>query len=262
MGELVRKGRGIPSAAAAQLGRDLPTTGRGAAVLCYHDIGIDPANRTDYYVSPELFASHLTWIRDLGFTIVPLAEIVDRLYQGRDLDGLVAITFDDGLLGVQEYAAPLLTAAGAPATVFVVTDVLGIDPPFWTGAPRTLAADELGELIADGLITLGSHTKTHASLPDVDPADRSVELTQSREALEALTGRSVDLLAYPSGHHDAATDHATAAAGYQAGFTFSFGRVTPRTDPYAIPRFCIGPEHQRFRLARQLARPPAAWTTD
>ena len=112
--------------------------GRGAAVLCYHDVGTDPANRTDYYLGPDLFRAHLEWIASWGLTIVPLAEIVDRLAAGRELDGLVAITFDDALLGVLEHAAPLLEEHRAPATVFVVTDVVGIDPPFWPGAARTL----------------------------------------------------------------------------------------------------------------------------
>ena len=257
--ELVQKGRGIPSVGLTRLGRHLPTRGHGAAVLCYHDIGVDRTNRTDYYVSPDLFGSHLEWIRSWGFTIVPLAEIVDRRLSGRDLDGLVAITFDDALLGVQEYAARLLTTAHVPATVFVVTDVLGVRPPFWPGAARTLDAEELRALVETGLISLGSHTKTHASLPDIDPADRAAELRESRERLETLTAGPVDLLAYPSGHHDKLTEEASAGVGYRAAFTFSFGRVTPATNPYAMPRFCIGAAHNEFRLARQLARPTNAW---
>lgn len=260
--ELVQKGRGIPSAGLAQLGRRIPTRGHGAAVLCYHDIGNDRTNRTDYYVLPDLFASHLEWIRAWGFTIVPLAEIVDRLLGGRDLDGLVAITFDDALAGVQEYAARLLTTAHVPATVFVVTDVLGVEPPFWPGAARTLDAQELRTLAETGLITLGSHTKTHASLPDIDHDDRATELRESREMLETLTAGPVDLLAYPSGHHDDLTEEASAGAGYRAAFTFTFGRVTPATNPYAIPRFCISPAHDKFRLARQLARAASAWPTE
>ena len=126
---------GLPGTAAAlTLGR-LRVRGKGAAVLCYHDVGTDPANTTEYYVAPDLLRHHLDWIRDWGYTFVPLAELVDRIEAGRELDGLCAVTFDDALVGVGEHAAPILAAAGVPATVFVVTDVLGIDPPFWPG-PR------------------------------------------------------------------------------------------------------------------------------
>src|SRR4051812_2351193 len=109
------------AAGALTIGR-LPTRGRGAAVLCYHDVGTDAANGTDYYLGPERLASHLDWMQSWGLTVVPLAEIVDRLRAGRELDGLVAITFDDALLGVLEHAAPVLEAHRTPATVFVVTD--------------------------------------------------------------------------------------------------------------------------------------------
>lgn len=260
IGTLTRKGRGIPSAAAAaRLGRRLPVRGRGAAVLCYHDIGRDPANRTDYYLSPDRFREQMEWIRGWGLSIVPLDEIVDRLLAGRDLDGLVAVTFDDALAGVAEHAIPILVELNAPSTVFVVTDELGVEPPFWPGAARTLTAAELGALTRTGLVSLGSHTQHHVSLPDVDPAVRATELGGSRATLDDLSGTTIDLLAYPSGHHDEDSERASAAAGYRAAFTFSFGRVTRATDPFAIPRFCMSAEHDRFRLARQLARPVTSW---
>ena len=250
---------GVPGATSALVAGRLPTRGRGAAVLCYHDVGTDPQNRTDYYLGPELFRSHLEWIHAWGLTVVPLAEIVDRHAAGRELDGLVAITFDDALHGVLEHAAPILEAHRAPATVFVVTDVTGVDPPFWPGATRTLRPDELRALCASGLVRLGSHTATHASLPDVAPELRARELADSRARLADLTGTTVDLFAYPFGHHDAPSEAAVLTAGYRAACTFTFGRVRASTPATAMPRFCIGPTHDRFRLARQLARAANAW---
>ncbi len=250
--------RGLSGPVRAAAGRSLPVRGHGAAVLCYHDVGDDADNTTDYYVSPRLLEQHIAWIRAWGLTFVPLGEIVDRLLGGRDLDGLVAVTFDDALVGVGRDAAPVLEEHGVPATVFVVTAVLGIDPPFWPGAARTMTAAELHELSASGLVTLASHTAHHVSLPDTDSETRIVELRGPREWLGAAGGIT-DLLAYPFGHHDPASEAAARSEGYRAACTFTFGRVTPTTDPHAIPRFCIGPAHDRFRLARQLARPARAW---
>ena len=256
--EVISKLHGIPSAGLTLLRRPLPARGRGAAVLCYHDVGTDPANTTEYYVSPALLTRQIEWMRGWGYTFVPVAEIVDRLLGGRDLDGLAAMTFDDALIGVGEHAAPLLASRGVPATVFVVTEVLGVDPPFWPGAARTMTEPELLELSASMLITLASHTATHASLPDISPDDRIAECERSRAWLRDR-GAVDDLLAYPFGHHDPAAHAAAAGAGYRAAFTFTFGRVIPSTSPMAIPRFCIGPGHDRFRLARQLARPARSW---
>ena len=257
--ELLRKTRGVPGAVLAQAGRPLRTSRHGAAVLCYHDVGIDPSPRIDYYLSPGQFRTQLEAIRSCGYTFVPIAEIVDRLLTERNLDGLAAVTFDDALVGVAEYAAPILERLHIPATVFAVTDALGVRPTFWPGATRTMTADELRALTATGLITLGSHTRTHASLPEVTTQTRARELDESRAALEMIAGTPVDLLAYPSGHHDADTEAAAAGAGYRAAFTFSFGRVMAKTDPYAIPRFCMHAGQTPFTIARLLARRPADW---
>ena len=257
--DVIKKVRGLPAGALALATHRLRRRGLGAAVLCYHDIRTDPAGPTDYSVTPARLRAHIGWLRQWGYTIVPLAEIVDRLAAGRDLDGLVALTFDDALLGVGAEAATILERLRAPATVFVVTDVLGVDPPFWPGARRTLSDDELRALTASGLIRLGSHTTTHASLPALAADARAHELAASRAALETMTGAPVEVFAYPSGHHDAASEAAVRDAGYRAAFTFTFGRVTPTTDRFAIPRFCITEAHDELRLARQLARPPQAW---
>jgi peptidoglycan/xylan/chitin deacetylase (PgdA/CDA1 family) len=257
--DLVRKASGLPAGALALVTHRLPVRGHGAAVLCYHDIGTDPANRTEYYLGPELLRSHIEWMRLWGLTIVPLGEIVDRMIAGRDLDGLVALTFDDALTGVGTEAARVLEATRAPATVFVVSDELGIEPPFWSGASRTLTAPELRALTASGLVRLGSHTAHHVELPTADDATRAAELAASRAALEEISGSPVDLFAYPSGRFDRSSADAVRASGYRAAFTFTFGRVTPATDRFAIPRFCMTAAHDRLRLARQLARVPRRW---
>jgi peptidoglycan/xylan/chitin deacetylase (PgdA/CDA1 family) len=242
---------------ALALGR-LPAHGRGAAVLCYHDVGPDPDNSTDYFVSARRLRRQLQAIAGWGLQFVDLRELVDLLEVGVSLDGLVAVTFDDALAGVRGHALEVLAELRVPATVFVVTDVRGVDPPFWPGAGRTLRTDELQELRAAG-IRLGSHTCTHPSLTELDDDGLRDELERSRHDLETLTGGDCDLLAYPSGHHDERVERAAEAAGYRAAFTFSFGRVTATSDRYALPRFCMGPGHHRARLAYQLSRPPSAW---
>jgi peptidoglycan/xylan/chitin deacetylase (PgdA/CDA1 family) len=257
--DLAHTASGLPTGALALVTNRLPVRGHGAVVLCYHDIGTDPTNRTDYYLGPDLLRAHVEWLRRWRMTIVPLTEIVDRLDAGRDLDGLVAITFDDALLGAGTDGARVLEDLCAPATVFVVSHDLGVEPPFWKGAARTLTADELRALAASGLIRLGSHTAHHVELPTADAATRARELAESRAELEAIAGTPVEMFAYPSGHHDTASEAAVRAAGYRAGFTFTFGRVTPTTSTFAIPRFCMTAAHDRLRLARQLARPPRWW---
>jgi peptidoglycan/xylan/chitin deacetylase (PgdA/CDA1 family) len=98
-------------------------------VLVYHRVAtpaIDPWNLS---VSPENFAAHVAAL--VRYTrVVPLTELQEAVRAAPERP-LVAITFDDGYVDNLQAAAPILAAAGAPATVFLVTGSLGRPGPFW-----------------------------------------------------------------------------------------------------------------------------------
>ena len=166
------------------MGRPLPVAGRGAAVLCYHDVDPDPTNSTDYVVSPARLRAQLEAIASWGLRFVGLEEVIDGVERDTPLDGLVAVTFDDALVGVLDHALDVLLDLRVPATVFVVTDVRGVDPPFWPGAQRTMNAEELRALSAAG-VRLGSHTRAHPSLTGADDDRVRDELVRSVRSLKA-----------------------------------------------------------------------------
>lgn len=58
------------------------------------------------------------------FDLTHVDELADRLKRGRRVDGLAAVTFDDGYRSVIEHAAPLLEALEIPSTFFISTKVL------------------------------------------------------------------------------------------------------------------------------------------
>lgn len=64
---------------------------------------------------------------------------------------------------------------------------------------RPLDADELQQLASCAYVTLGAHGTTHADLATQTPEVVRDELATGRQWLETVTGRSVDLLAWPFG---------------------------------------------------------------
>jgi peptidoglycan/xylan/chitin deacetylase (PgdA/CDA1 family) len=247
---------GVARAPLVMLGRVRP---EGAFVLTYHDVSTESGKQAPYYVSPAQLHAQLDQARRSGARFVELAELVDVLIRGGPLEGLAALTFDDGLVGVHHHALPVLAELEIPATVFVVTDRPGTDrPPWYPGADRTMTRAELVE-VANAGVRLESHTRTHADLPTLEPAQLHDQLAASRAALEDLTGRPVEYLAYPFGHHDARVREAVAESGYRAAFTFLNGRVTPGIDRYRIPRLNMWKGQGRMRFAYHLARPASSW---
>lgn len=232
--------------------------GRGAIVLAYHDVGDDPSNTTDYYVSTAQFRDQLLLARRWGLRFVPLAELTDAMTGGHCLDGIGAVVFDDSLVGVHHHAMDVLLEHRVPATVFTVADALGSSPPWWEGAARVMTQAEVSEMAAAGF-TIASHSRTHPSLPSLAPSRLLTEVAGSRHALEDLLGAPVDLFAYPFGHYDQAVREAVAAAGYRAGYSFLNGRITTSLDPFRLPRLNMWSGQGRARLAYHLARPPLSW---
>jgi peptidoglycan/xylan/chitin deacetylase (PgdA/CDA1 family) len=244
---------GLARGTAALAGWRLRT--RGATVLTYHDVTDDPAYTSDQ-VSPAALRAQLAAAVRWGMQFVPLPELAQRFLRGDSVDRLSAIAFDDALVGVHRNAVGVLAELGLPATVFVVSDRLGVAAPDWyESSDRVMTVDELRE-VADAGLDIQSHTCTHADLPTLDDPDLDRELGESRAALSDLLGRDVRYLAYPFGHFDQHVCAAARQTGYRAAFTFRNGRITRGLDPYRLPRLPMWTDAGRLRLAYNLARPP------
>ena len=64
-------------------------------------------------------------------------------------------------------------------------------------------------------MTIGSHGLYHSRLSKIDTAQAKYELERSREELEEITGRKVDLLAFPYGDYNAYVVELCKLAGYR-----------------------------------------------
>jgi peptidoglycan/xylan/chitin deacetylase (PgdA/CDA1 family) len=84
-------------------------------------------------------------------------------------------------------------------------------------------------------ITIGSHSRTHAVLPNENAEMVEEETRGSRETLERFLGEQIRHFAYPCGQYDAATVKAVAQAGYRFGYTICKHRDS-RFPLLTIPR--------------------------
>ncbi len=111
-------------------------------VLMYHRV-LPPGDsrlsneQPGMYVHPDTFRLHLAALKKF-FQPVRLDDWIRAVRDNMPLpDKAVAITFDDGWKDNFEYAYPLLTEENVPATIFLVSDMIGTDRLFW---PERLAA--------------------------------------------------------------------------------------------------------------------------
>lgn len=232
---------------------------RGSAVvLGYHDVVATDAQAEGLTVSAPALRRHLRLTRRMGFRFVSVAEISRRVLAGESVDRLAAVVFDDALAGVTHHGVDVLLELDVPASLAVVSTMMGQRPVWWPGSGPTMTASELLSTVKAGLDVV-AHTRTHASLPTLQNGQLAAELAGAKVDLESLLGRAVDLVAYPFGHHDERVRAEARAAGYLAGYTFLNGRIRGSEDPYKLPRFTMGAHHGPARLAYHLARSASSW---
>ncbi len=113
--------------------------------------------------------------------------------------------------------------------------------------------DELKQLSADPLVTIGGHTVTHCNLAAQSDETASEELTASRARIEAALDHPVAHLAYPYGDKAAAGAREFAlagAAGYRTAVTTRPGMVFPENAGHltALPRVSLNGNYQDARI--------------
>lgn len=228
-------------------------------VLMYHRVG-DAHNEWErkYCVSPQRFAEHMQILARAGWQAVTIDNFFAWLDGSVELpEQSFLLTFDDGYLGVYEHAAPVLTALGWPATVFLVSQLIG-QRDAWcethnpSGATYPLMdASHIRELRARGF-SFHSHTRSHADLLTLDDSALHDQLALARDDLQTLLGEAVDYLAYPYGRYDDRVLYAAQAAGYRAAFSVQSGFNRRDIDRFRLRRLDVFGTDSAAALRRKI----------
>lgn len=146
----------------------------------------------------------------------------------------VLLTFDDGFIDNYEIAVPILRENRITAAFFLISEcVKQGTPPAFAGkygsghdpALRTIDQDRARELAASGMI-IGSHSASHRDFSKLDDADANADAAASKRDLMSITGRSVEIFAFPWGYHRPA-QLASLLASYRRVFTTEHGFNSP-----------------------------------
>lgn len=166
------------------------------------------------------------------------ADLIAGLRMGRaPVERSVAIIFDDGTECTFEGALPVFARYGFPASVYMVSGVLG-GRNEWvvlSGYParRTLSGGPLCELDA-AFIEVGSQTANHVRLATVPLSVALDELRNRREELEGLLGKPSHHFACCYGNFNADVREAVLATGCTGACSTRWGRNGVDAGPLAF----------------------------
>lgn len=212
-----------------------------ALILMYHVIDEPQAAIEEKYCcGPKRFAEQMRWLRDSGRRLLGLDDLADRFECKLPLDeGSVAVTFDDGFDVTVRNALPVLSEYKIPATMFLLSDRFGATNDWMEarGFPRRkiLSRAAATDLLAAG-VAIGSHTRTHPRLPEVDDARLADEIGGSKAVLEERIGCAVHHFAYPFGQFDERARNAAQRAGYRTACSTRSGFNRTDADRFALRR--------------------------
>lgn len=215
-----------------------------ASVIMYHRFGEGRYPSTNTTI--EQLESHIRYLKDGGFTIMALPEIIDRFQSGRTVpDRTVAISIDDAYLSVYEEGWPRFQEAGFPITLFVATG------PIDRNLRGYMSWDQLRELQAAG-VAIGSQTNSHPHMHRISIEAVRDELTSSNQRFIDELGLRPELFAYPYGEYNLEVIEAVKEAGFIAAFGQNSGIMHKDDLLYELPRFAFNETYgdlERLSLA-------------
>lgn len=151
-------------------------------------------------MSEAAFTRHVEWLAGGAVRVVSIGELIGI----DDSTDAVALTFDDGFANFGTVAAPLLRAAGLPATLFLVTDFVG-GANSWPNSrgddipvlplldwPDVAAHREQG-------FAIGAHSRTHPHLTELSGSALRDEVNECADRIQREIGVYPDSFCYPYG---------------------------------------------------------------
>jgi peptidoglycan/xylan/chitin deacetylase (PgdA/CDA1 family) len=228
-------------------------------ILGYH--ALSSTWRAQLAVPEDVLRGQLAFLARRGYVGLTFAEAERRRVERTLPARTVVVTFDDGYASTLR-AAPVLSEAGFPGTVFVVTRFADSGEPLsWPGIEEWATQETRDELrplrwpdverLAEAGWEVGSHTVSHPLLTAVDDDRLDDELVSSRRAIESRLGSCVSL-SYPYGVADERVAAAAGRAGYRAACALSFTHLVD--EPLRRPRTGLSAADTGVRLRLQVSR--------
>lgn len=222
-------------------------------ILLYHTIGENcaPTYRR-WLVKPREFDAQLQALSERGYRPMTVADLAHLRRSGQPVPPRTClITFDDGLADFAEGAMPVLAARNVPATLYVVSGLVGGKARWLAdlgeGERPMLDWADLRDLAAAG-IEIGAHTVSHPELDTLSRMRASHEIRDSKKTLEDGLGRAVTTFAYPHGYASPTTRRIAEEAGYHAACRVRHALSDGTEDLFALSRIIVTSEETPERL--------------
>ena len=242
-------------------------------IFSYHEIA-DKSETLDstYAVSAANFEAQMKWLIDDGYNFIKIDDIINARKHNKPLPSkAVLITFDDGYQSVYDNAFPILRKYHIPSLIALVGSWLqAADKVDFDGhqidRSKFLSQYEIKEMIASGLVEVGSHSyhlhrgilgnpqgnmesavTTRQWFPDqaVYEDDKSYheriyeDLKTNNDFLKEYTGQKPRVMVWPYGEYNMEVKKIAESLDMPIGLTLDDGSNTINTPLWGLRRILV-----------------------
>ena len=144
-------------------------------ILAYHGIDSYPTN--SYTVKLDNFEDQMKYLEE-NYHVISLLDYLKILENNVIyLPNTVVVTFDDGFKNFYNLAYPILKKYQIPATCFVITSKTDLN------IADFMCWSDLREIMAEGLVNIGSHTVSHRPLSKLTDEELTQEIFESKDII-------------------------------------------------------------------------------
>lgn len=209
-------------------------------VLMYHAVSDDMWGINELFVSPSSMEEQLAYLTENGYDAIWFEDLAHV----EDYDKPVILTFDDGYDDNYTELFPLLQKYNVKATVFVIGNA--------PGTSHKATEEQIREMSDSGLVSIQSHSYTHADLDTLGYDDTVYELEQSKLAITRITGKEPYVLCYPTGKYNDCTLE-VAPQYYMFGIKMVGGLYSTSQDPFLVNRYYVSRYTDIYTFAAYLS---------
>lgn len=202
----------------------------GVPILVYHRVNDSDTNPTTLKVAD--FEAQIKFLKDNGYQVISPDDLLDAWENDKPLpNNPVILTFDDGHEDIWHNVFPILQKYNMRATVFIVTDHIGMKD--------YLTWDEARILQAGGFIDFQSHTMSYKVLTTLKGDKLWNEIYGSKQAIEWALKKPAKFIAYPEGKYTLDAEDTSKECAFRAGFIEDYGLAVKDDDNYILTRIPV-----------------------
>jgi len=211
--------------------------------LLYHHIGSSLKDNI-HYVAPEDFGIQMAYLFHHKYKIISENELIEFVKKRTPLPlRSVLLTFDDGYEDNYSQVLPVLEKFGFKAMIFISPNLIN---------KKGYLTYKMIKETNKKCFFYGTHTFTHAHLPNLSRNEAKREILESKTILEEKLNSKINFFAYPYGAYNQMIRELVKENGYLGALTMHRGINTFRVDPFSLKRMMIKGSDNRHRFVYKL----------